>query len=368
MSNKEPQKATILLVDDNPDNLNVLLECLNTAHFKTLIALDGESALRQIPHAPPDLVLLDVMMPGIDGFETCRRLKAHEATKDIPVIFLTALTETTDKLKGFAAGGADYVTKPIQHEEVLARVSAHLTIRQQQQQLKELNVSKDKFFSIIAHDLKNPLVVFQSYIDLLLNNIDVYSKDEIKYLTLSLQKTFDNFQALLENLLTWSRLQHGMIEHYPLSLDLYDLVVRTYSLLSSQAEQKQITLKNSVVKPTHVFADVNMVNTVLRNLLTNALKFTKNGGEVNISAIQEKEHVTISITDTGIGIGTEHLPKLFRIDSRFQKPGTAGEKGTGLGVVLCQEFVERNGGEIWVESEPGKGTTFTFTLPQRSES
>ncbi len=363
MKIEETPEFTVLVVDDNPDNLNVLIECLNMANLKTLVALDGESALRQIPHAPPDLILLDVMMPGIDGFETCRRLKADPVTKDIPVIFLTALTETTDKIKGFAVGGSDYITKPVQHEEVLARVHTHLTLRKQQQQLSELNASKDKFFSIIAHDLKNPLVVFRSYIDLLMNNLDDYSKEEIKELTGSLEKTFENFQALLENLLTWSRLQQGVIDYFPQQVDLSIFAERTCSLLSPQAEQKNVGLRSHIEKPTVVYADMNMIDTVFRNLVTNALKFTHAGGSVTLSAVQDEQTVTVSVADTGVGIQEPHRSRLFRIDSRHQKPGTAGEKGTGLGLILCKEFIEKNDGVIWVESDVGKGTTFRFTLP-----
>jgi len=361
-------KATILLVDDDPTNLQILLNDLNEPGYKLLISSSGEQALQQVRYVHPDLILLDVMMPGIGGFETCRRLKADDTTKDIPVIFVTALTETADKVKGFAVGGVDYVTKPFQHEEVLARVNAHLTIRCQQQQLWELNASKDKFFSIIAHDLKSPLTAFQLYVELLAKHIDTYNKDKIKTFTLSLQETFSNFQTLLENLLTWSRLQQGMLAFHPQQIDIRGLVMSNIRLCMPNAEQKQISLKGTVEEQMKAYADKNMVDAILRNLISNALKFTHPDGEVSISAVQDEKYVTVTVSDTGIGMREEYLSRLFRIDSMRHRSGTAGEKGTGLGLILCKEFVERNNGKIWGESEFGKGSSFKFTLPKQEDT
>jgi len=233
MSTEKTTRATILLVDDNTHNLNVLLDYLSDSDFETLIAPDGERALQQIEYVRPDLILLDVMMPGIDGFETCRRLKANETTKDIPVIFLTALSETVDKLKGFEVGGVDYITKPFQYKEVLARVNAHLTIRRQEKQLQkknrqleELNATKDKFFSIISHDLKNLLAGLISYPEILQDKIETYSPDDIKQAFDLIQRSHKKLYALLENLLTWSRIQMGVMKSQPERFNVRDTVIR----------------------------------------------------------------------------------------------------------------------------------------------
>ncbi len=365
-------KSTVLIIDDDPVNLGVLFDYLGNLGFEILLSQDGKSAVLQAEQEQPDVILLDVIMPGIEGFETCRRLKSNQNTKDIPVIFITALTDTADKVQGFEVGGVDYITKPLQYEEVLARVKAHLTIRKQQQHiqkqnehLRELNVSKDRFFSIIAHDLRGPLSSLRNLAQLVTENFDNYRPDEFKKM-ISLQYTAtENLYKLMDNLLTWSRIQRGMIDYRPQQMDLRMIIVRNVTLLTPNAEQKQITLKNLVQEQMGVYADLNMVDTVVRNLISNALKFTKPGGIVAVSVAQDEQYVEVSISDTGVGIPEKTLPLLFRIDVNCKRLGTAREEGTGLGLILCKEFVERHSGRIWVESEVGKGTTFRFTLPRK---
>lgn len=365
MHRKHLEKLTILVVDDNPTNLSLLFECLQEMNYSVLIAQDGESALEQIQYKVPDLILLDVMMPpGIDGFETCCRLKDNEISKDIPVIFMTALDDTESKVKGFDMGAVDYITKPLKEKEVMARVQAHLVIREQQKQLEELNASKDKFFSIIAHDLRGPL----SSLNVLAQNaeekLDDYSQEELKELFELQQTSIENLCNLLENLLTWSKIQQGMLDHYPQHLNLAEVVARNTAFLTPAAEQKCITLRNLIQEQIVVYADLNMVDTIVRNLLSNALKFTNADGTVGVSATQDETHAEVSVSDTGVGIKGKHLPKLFRIDTKYKHLGTAREKGTGLGLILCKEFVEINNGRIWITSKTGEGTTVTFTLPK----
>ena len=371
MKSTQPVEASILLVDDMVENLHILLDYLRQSGCKLLIALSGETALQQLEQIQPDLILLDIVMPGMDGYETCRRVKANDRTKDIPVLFMTALSETEEKVKGFAAGGVDYITKPFQVEEVLARVHAHLTIRklhtqlrEKNDQLAELNASKDKFFAILAHDLKNPLIGFLSFAKLL-EQVEDLEQAEFTKLTNAFRTSAENLFALLENLLLWAQLQQGMIEAIPSEVPIGAFAERNITLLAPNAAQKQITLTNLIQAEIPVAVDVMMIDTVVRNLLANAIKFTEAGGAVAISATQDGDTVTVRVADTGIGISAEKLPNLFRIDAKCRREGTAGEKGTGLGLILCKEFVERNGGRIGVESEVGKGTTFTFTLPKK---
>ena len=380
MATQATNKPTILVVDDNPTNLQVLLESLKRTGLKILVARTGESAIQQAEYGKPDLILLDVMMPGIDGFETCRRFKTLEAFKDIPIIFMTALTDTTDKLKGFQAGGVDYVTKPLQHEEVLARVVTHLTIRRLQQESREqhlllqekhaelqaLNASKDKFLSIISHHLRSPLSSVLVGLRLLTDTESRLTDNEKNELIRDSHRTVEQLYNLLDNLLVWSRLQRGLMEYAPQPLDLRPLFERNATLFAANAEQKQIAIRQTVAEPVIAFADSHMIDAIIRNLISNALKFTEARGAITLSACQNDQNVEITVADTGIGMDAEAVAKLFRLDVRYNQLGTAGEKGTGLGLNVCKEFAEKNGGSIAVESIVGAGTTFRVTLPKSS--
>ena len=651
---------TILIIDDNAANLGVLTGYLRGHGFEMMIARSGLDGIEKARRGQPDLILLDVMMPGLDGFETCRRLKADPATGEIPVIFITALDSVEDKVNGFAAGGVDYLTKPLHEAEVLARVRTHLNIRALQQlmkqnqqlqqeihereraeaalrenelrfqkiferhsavmylfdpdterilhanravaqfygysltelqempisqinqlapedlqhaiqlakmehqnifefrhrladgqirevevhsslisfggktalfsiahditerkqmeaalreserrltdiidflpdatfvidadgrviawnkeielmtgipakqmlgkgdheyalpfygerrpilidlvtlpqdeimqkydlieyrdgvllgetympnmlggkiylsgkaaalydsngqrvgaiesirditerkqaeealraahqevqeknaQLRELNASKDKFFSIIAHDLRSPFTALLGYIEVMEQQADDLSAERLKEYLARLNLAARQLYALLENLLTWARLQRGLMEYAPEDIALTQIADEVVALFASNAKQKAITLTNAIPTVVLVSADSAMVNTILRNLVSNALKFTPAGGRIMLSARINTHDVEISVADTGCGMASDVLAKLFRIDNQHTTTGTAGETGTGVGLILCHDLARKNGGALWVESAVGIGTTFHFTLP-----
>ncbi len=383
MENQETAKGIILVVDDDPDNLGVLFEYLSDEGFKVLLVQSSENALLQAERNHPDIILLDILMPGMDGFETCKRLKSSEQTREIPVIFMTALSDTLNKVRGFQAGAVDYITKPFQQEEVLARVNAHLTIRTLQQQLEtkntllqeqvvqlqEMNASKDKFISMISHDLQSPFSSLRGLIQFTSENIGGYNKDELGNIMDLLGNSTENLYALIENLLTWSRIQRGVLEHCPQQMDIRELVLQNIALFTPNADAKHITFENHLEQGVLAYADYNMVNAILRNLISNAVKFTHTGGKISFSVNHTNaDYIEVIVSDTGFGIAREHLSKLFRIDSRYKRLGTAREKGTGLGLILCKEFVEKNTGAIWLESEPGHGTAVKFTLPKAEKA
>ncbi len=365
-------KLTILIVDDDPTNAEILSEYLKKLEFETILLQTGVQAIAQCETLDPDLVLLDVMMPDMDGFETCVELKRKEATRDIPVIFTTALSDTASKIRGFEVGGVDYITKPFHPDEVLARVNAHLTIRKQQQQLQHqtdqlrlLNDEKDTFLSMIAHDLRSPFSSLRLLIGIAADNVEESGQDELGNIMGLLKKSSENLYNLLDNLLAWSRIQQGIVRYRPQDVDMGQMVVQNFALLESHAHQKQIEFKNTIAENTVVYADYHMVDAIIRNLISNALKFTYPSGCISISAIPDGNFLVLSVKDTGIGIAEEFLPKLFRIDSVYRRKGTARESGSGLGLILCKEFVEKNGGSIGVESEEEKGSTFYVRLPRK---
>lgn len=231
-------------------------------------------------------------------------------------------------------------------------------------ELKSLNASKDRFFSIIAHDLKSPLTGLLGFTNILVEEYDLLSEDERREFIGHSNQATKNLMALLENLLEWSRIQIGSIAFSPELVNLKKVFEEIISLFEQNAKNKSINLMMNIEDAANIFADINMLNTILRNLISNGIKFTKPGGTVKLSAKQFDNSVKIFVEDTGVGINSENLKKLFKIDSSFSTPGTEKERGTGLGLMLCKELIEKNNGKIEVESTPGKGTTFILTLPK----
>ncbi|MGE5362901.1 MAG: ATP-binding protein [Bacteroidota bacterium] len=229
-------------------------------------------------------------------------------------------------------------------------------------ELKDLNASKDKFFSIIAHDLRSPFSGLLGFSNMLLDDFDKLSKEEIKNFTIHINSYTKNLYNLTENLLQWSRLQTGKLDYQPIRVDLHDMVADALNILMANALKKSITLENSVPEDTLVWGDQNMLRSVIQNLVSNAIKFTNTEGTVAISCFESNEFYEIWVKDNGIGIRTEDQDKIFRIDTTHSTLGTAQEKGTGLGLILCRDLITKHGGNIWLESEPGEGSTFKFTL------
>ncbi len=359
----ETDRASILLVDDNTNNLGVLYRYLDDEGFTVLVSQDGERALRLARDQRPDLILLDIMLPGMDGFQTCRELKADAITADIPVIFISALTDLQDKVRGFEAGGVDYVTKPFQQEEVLARINAHVTIKRQREELDRLNATKDRLFSVIGHDLRGPFMGLLGALELLRDASDDMDAQTKHELITNLYESAERTYRLLENLLEWSRSQQRAIELHRRPIDLRELVVETIQLFQAAAGQKEVSVTTDVPDGLAVFADRDMIGTVMRNLVNNAVKFTKPGGSVTISARERASVVEIDVHDTGIGIDEEARDALFDLSRAVTRTGTGGERGSGLGLLLAHDYVIRNGGTISVESAPGEGTCFRLALP-----
>jgi signal transduction histidine kinase len=237
-------------------------------------------------------------------------------------------------------------------------------VKQHEKRLQETNAAKDQFFSILAHDLRSPLSVVLGFLDLMRTGYDTFDEHVKKRYICNSYEAAKQLFDLLEDILEWSRIQRGKMPWQPDRHDLFSLIDETLVLLQASAEKKQIGLRMQIAENTPVYADAQMIKTVIRNLVSNALKFTEAGGEVTITSKSACDHEEITITDTGIGINPNDLPNLFRIDVIYSTPGTEKERGTGLGLILCKEFVEKHGGKIWVESTVGRGSQFHFTLPK----
>jgi two-component system, sensor histidine kinase and response regulator len=358
----------ILIVDDVHANLKVLGDILKGEGYKVRPTLNGMQALMAAEKEKPDLILLDIMMPEMNGYEVCRRLKEIPDMSDIPVIFISALNATEDIVKAFAAGGIDYITKPFKSEEVRTRVSTHLKVSWQSRELKRLNDEKDKFISIIAHDLRGPMGGIIGLSQIMADETRSYSDTAKKEMSATLHKTAINVYNLLEQLLNWSKIASGHIDYNPQKLILKDHVNKIISIFSETSREKSISLNSDITTELMVNADHDMLETILRNLISNAIKFTKSGGTVSVlSGTDETDMAFITVKDTGIGMSSEMIENIFRIDVNTKRPGTNGELSTGMGLLLCHGFIEKHGGKLKINSEDGKGSEFTFTIPLSHE-
>ena len=363
---KDDKEFKLLIVDDVPKNIQVAANILQNEGYLMAFAQNGKTALSQAQTTKFDLILLDIMMPEMDGFEVCRLMKEDPSTRDIPIIFLTAKSDTESIVKGFDLGATDYVTKPFNGTELSARVKTHLELNHAREKLKEANATKDKFFSIIAHDLKNPFHALIGLSKHLLDRYDRLDDSKKRDFIKIIHDSSDQAYRLLENLLDWSRIQTDRMDWEPMGIGLHAIAHEIVSLHKNIADKKNIAVSSEVAENTTAFADPNMTTAVIRNLVSNAVKFTGDGGEVRIASKTMEDYEEITVSDTGIGISTEDIEKLFRIDVHHTTNGTAKERGTGLGLILCGEFIEKNGGRLWVESELGRGSEFKFILPRKN--
>lgn len=364
---------SILIVDDVPANLKILGDILERDGYKVRPVLNGVLALQVAEKEKPDLILLDIMMPDIDGFEICNRLKKNEYLKDVPVIFISALNDSKDIVKALEAGGVDYISKPFKAEEVRARVKTHIKLYQQSnellkqsKELQELIATKDKFFSIIAHDLRGPMAGLMGLTEIMAEELQDMPLTEIQSFTLSIRDSAANLFRLLENLLQWAKIQQGLITFKPEEVSLRSIIDESLLVIYESAKNKEIEIVNCISSETTIIADSNMLQTIIRNLVSNAIKFTPQGGKIWLSSeINKTQFVDISIKDTGIGMSNTMLNDLFRIDVKTDRVGTNDEPSTGLGLILCKEFIEMHGGKLSVKSEVDKGSIFSFTIPTK---
>ena len=370
MENASPK---ILLVDDNPTNIRVAAKILKTHNYNISFSQSGQEALKKAGHIDFDLMLLDIMMPEMDGYEVCRIMKENPETRKVPIIFLTAKTESENVVRAFELGGADYVTKPFNGQELLSRVQTHIRLKRSREDLEEANKklresnnTKDKMFSIISHDLLGPVGNIKESLEMIANKEVEMDAGNMEQFIRATWNSVGNAYALLENLLYWARNQQGRMVYNPKQTDINKLVHETFGLLQGVAKNKSIRLKSDLVENFVAYTDKNAIKTVLRNLVSNAIKFTDHGGSITVSVKEyDEDYLVISVEDVGVGMDREKAKSLFEAKEKIEPGwGTGGEKGVGLGLVISKEFVEKHNGKIWAESAPGKGSKFYFTIPK----
>jgi two-component system sensor histidine kinase/response regulator len=365
----------ILIVDDVVSNVLLLKILLTNEKFQVCTASNGNMCIEMAKSEHPDLILLDVMMPDLNGFDTAVILKKDPDTLDIPIIFLTALNNPNDLVKGFQVGANDFLTKPFNKEELVMRVmhqiqlvAAKRIIVKQNEELKRTISNRDKMYSVIAHDLRSPMASIRMVLNLAVNVVSPETVgEEIYGLLDKANRESEETHDLLDNLLKWTKSQTGRLNVVYQDVDLDDIVPGVVDIFMIIAEMKKIDLKYlPAVEKLTVHADNDMIKTIIRNFLSNAIKFTPEGKSIEVFYQREGDFARVSVRDHGVGIDPERVSTIFHTGETTY--GTGGEEGSGLGLQLCQDFARKNGGDAHVESTLGEGSTFSFTVPLKKDA
>ncbi|MEG4988642.1 response regulator [Microcoleus sp. BR0-C5] len=397
----EENKGNILIVDDTPENLQVLSATLCDRGYKVRGVINGKMAIRAARSGSPDLILLDIKMPEMDGYEVCTQLKEDPKTSEIPVIFISALDEVLDKLTAFQVGGVDYVTKPFHVAEVLARIEHQLTIQRLKKQLlarnKELqeeiierkkaeeaaaaaSLAKSQFVANMSHELRTPLNAILGFTQVMSRD-SLLSHENLENLRI-INRSGQHLLELINDVLDLSKIEAGIIGLDERSFDLYQLLDSIEEMFQIKAETKNLQLNFSVESnvPQYIKSDEKKLRVCLINLLGNAMKFTHNGGSIWLRVSVESNQkqpaeseshpnstsvepllILFEVEDTGIGIATAEIDTLFDAFVQTQAGRKAGD-GTGLGLTITKKYVQIMGGDIWVKSVLGEGTSFKFNI------
>ena len=367
-----PAEFKLLVVDDVQTNVLLLKALLGKEGYGILVANNGQEALEVIRNENPDLILLDVMMPGMDGFEVAERLKSEEFRCEIPIIFLTALDDTQSIVNGFKLVVGDFISKPFRKEELMVRIKHQLSlvaarriIEEKNEELRKTIAGRDKMYSVIAHDLRSPMASMKMLLNTIMMSVekDKIDPDIFDMLEMS-NKTSEEVFSLLDNLLKWTKSQLGKLTVIPQKLDISGLADGVVEVMNSVAEVKHIKLIRTDHESFFVYVDIEMIKSILRNLISNAVKFSNPDSEIKVGIKAEDGKVIVSVTDSGKGIKKEDQHKLLKDSTHFTTYGTNSEEGSGLGLLLCRDFARKNGGELWFESEENLGSVFSFSLPQ----
>lgn len=366
-----PSEYKILIVDDVISNVLLLKVLLTNEKFAIVTASNGGQALEQVEKENPDLILLDVMMPDMSGFEVAQQLKSNTKTAEIPIIFLTALNSTTDIVKGFQVGGNDFISKPFNKEELIIRVTHQISlvaakrvIVRKTQELERTIVARDRLYSVIAHDLRSPIGSIKMVLNMLILNLpeEKIGREMSDLLTTANQTTEDVF-ALLDNLLKWTKSQIGKLNVVYQDIDIVEVVDGVVEIYNMIARVKKIKIREEKPSSLAVLGDIDMVKTIVRNLLSNAIKFSNEDSEILVKLEEKEGMAVINVQDHGCGMDEESQKKLLHTDTHFSTLGTNNEEGSGLGLLLCQDFIQKNGGKLWFTSTKGEGSTFSFSIP-----
>ncbi len=374
-------KGSLLIVDDNPANLSLLTRILVRELYEVRVLGDGQPVLVSVLANPPDLILLDIMLPGLNGYAVCEQLKAHPEVCEIPIIFISARDEVESKVRAFAVGGVDYISKPFRVEEVLARVETHLSVRNLQRQLQvtneqlarrleeldqvnrelqQRNMELNTFARTVAHDLRTPLNVVQGYADLLVDNYAVFSPERTRGYLGDILTASTKMEDIIREIMLLAGVRTKQVECVPLQMQ--EIIAEAQKRLSTVLQESQAELTITADWPS-ALGYAPWIEEVWVNYLNNALKYGGSPPRVTLWAEESGTQVCFSVRDNGIGIPSVKLDQLF---VPFERLGRVGTAGHGLGLSIVRQIVEKLGGEAGVTNEEGEGSVFWFSLPRAS--
>lgn len=361
--------ASILVVDDTIENLQLMASMLQQQGYEARPVPSGKLALQAIGHAPPDLILLDINMPEMNGYEVCQRLKADAKTRDIPVIFISALDEITDKVRAFALGGCDFVTKPFQYEEVVARVASQLKLLEARRELErsyarlqELERLRDNLVHMIVHDMRSPLCVLVTQGELLKELLEGRLDEDSSAVIADLISAGDRIKSMADTLLDVSKLEAGRL---PLSLgecDLSRLLQQVVAHVMPLDPSRTISVDVPASLP--IRCDEQLVFRVIQNLIHNAINHTPPRLPIHVAVANDGQVLRVSVRDEGSGVPEGLQERIFEKFGGVQTRSEPRVRSVGLGLAFCKLAVEAHGGRIGVNNERARGCTFWFTLPR----
>lgn len=421
MINHDFENMNVLIVEDSPTQALLLQRSLEEQKMRVRVSSDGLEALQRLKEALPDLIISDIKMPRMDGYELCKKVKSDERTQNIPVILLTGLSDPMDVIQGIGCGGDSFLTKPcelnillstihdarenakLQRENILRKdidfffndkryqlqinpdqitslllstysnaiqknlelERAYEELQKKNEELKQLNLQKNQFLGMAAHDLRNPLGVIGGYVDVLIETLKTKIDDKAMKMLTRIKSSSTLMLNLINDLLDISVIESGTVSLHLSRVDLPALVQENLTLLRSIADKKEIKLLfNTNVQSAKVNCDPNKVTQIVNNLISNAIKFSHPGDVIEVSIAADEKEIVMAVKDQGTGLSSEAKARLFQPFSKGSSVGTAGEKGTGLGLAITHKIVAEHKGKIWVESEVGKGSTFYVSLPK----
>jgi len=367
---QENTKPKILIVDDIPSNIQILAEAMRK-DYQIVFATNGAEAIQiAMAEQPPDLILLDIMLPDIDGYAVCRQLKKDDRRKEIPIIFITAKSDETDETKGFQYGGVDYIIKPFSIPIVKARVQTHIELKRKRDmlqdmtiRLEQLNQTKNKFLGIAAHDLRSPLGSVRGFSKLLMEELsEAISADHREFLEIIYQQS-KHMLTLVNDLLDVAVIESGKLDLRVYPDNLIEVIEKRIRLFHHKLNKKNIHLSRHFDTIPKISFDRTRIAQVIDNLLSNAIKFSPNNSQIKLGVYRVEHQIRIDVTDEGPGIPLEHQPHIFGAFQKFRKKQVGSESSTGLGLSIVKRIIDAHGGTIKVMSETDSGTTMSFTLP-----